>query len=282
MTAQDADDSSTESAERDDDTAEPETDERTDQAPGQRSPESVEEMLSEIASAPDGNVDDALDDMLGEDDSGATSADTASDQQGRDPEMDIQVDSSEVTVPDEFVEELEATSTETIAEAILLLRADRKRLESELAGAHERADDFESRLKRKQADFQNYKKRQKERLEEEKQRATEDLVERLLDVRDNLERALDQDEDADIRGGVETTLDQFDQQLDRENVEQVQPAPGEETDPTRHEVLATVESDEPEGTIADVHRPGYEMAGKVIRPAQVTVSDGSGHETDEN
>ncbi|WP_417448621.1 nucleotide exchange factor GrpE [Halovenus salina] len=108
-----------------------------------------------------------------------------------------------------------------------------------------------------------------------KQRATEDFVTRLLDVRDNLERALEQDEDTDIRGGVESTLDQFDQQLDRENVEPIEPEVGQETDPRRHEVLATIASDQPEDTVAQIHRSGYVMGEKVLRPAQVAVSDGS-------
>jgi molecular chaperone GrpE len=99
-------------------------------------------------------------------------------------------------------------------------------------------------------------------------------VERLLDVRDNLQRALDQDDDADIRGGVESTLRQFDQELEREEVGRIEPAPGDETDPQRHEVLMRVASDQPEDAVADVHRPGYEMGGKVLRPAQVTVSEG--------
>jgi molecular chaperone GrpE len=96
----------------------------------------------------------------------------------------------------------------------------------------------------------------------------------LLDVRDNLVRALEQDEDADIRDGIETTLAQFTEELERENVEVVEPEPGDGVDPQRHEVLLRVESDQPEGTVAEVHRPGYEMADKVIRTAQVTVSEG--------
>jgi molecular chaperone GrpE len=167
-------------------------------------------------------------------------------------------------------------SAEETARAVVLLRQRVGTLEDEVGSRKEEIADLEDRLRRKQADFQNYKKRQKERLEEEKRRATEDLVERLLDVRDSLARALDQDEDADIRGGVETTLAQFDEQLKRENVERIEPGPGDEVDPERHEALATIASDQPEDTVAEVHRPGYEMAGKIIRPAQVAVSDGSG------
>ena len=108
--------------------------------------------------------------------------------------------------------------------------------------------------------------------------AEEDLVERLLDVRDNLVRALDQEEEGadaeDVRSGVETTLAQFDRVLEGENVDVVDPEPGEEVDPHTHEVLMRVDSDQPEGTIDAVHRPGYVMAEKVLQTAQVTVSGG--------
>jgi len=182
----------------------------------------------------------------------------------------------EIEVEAQLLERVEEATLEETARCIALLRQRVDGLKGQLESREQEVEDLESRLKRKQADFQNYKKRQKERLEEEKRRATEDLVERIVDVRDNLARALDQDEDADIRGGVETTLRQFDEQLQRENVERLEPDPGEEVDPQRHEALATIPSDRSEGTIAEVHRPGYEMGGKVVRPAQVAVSDGSG------
>ncbi|SDZ77840.1 molecular chaperone GrpE [Haloplanus vescus] len=161
-----------------------------------------------------------------------------------------------------------------LGSAVADLEARVETLESDLSEAEARADDMESKLKRTQADFQNYKKRAKEREAEIKERATEDFVTRLVPVRDDLVRALDQDEGVDIRDGVESTLETFDRVLEEENVTPIQPAPGEEVDPTRHQVMMRVESDHPEGTVADVYRPGYEMAGKVIQEAQVTVSEG--------
>ncbi len=187
---------------------------------------------------------------------------------------DGRVDPSDVDVDEELRQAVQQREAETLARGFAALGEVVTRFEADLSAERERTSELESRLRRKQAEFQNYKKRQTERMEEERERATEDLVERLLDVRDNLSRALSTDEDADIRGGVETTLDQFDRELDRENVDRIEPSVGEPTDPVRHEVLATVPSDQPADTIADVHRPGYEMAGKLLRPAQVTVSDG--------
>lgn len=154
-------------------------------------------------------------------------------------------------------------------------------LKAELADQTAEADELESKLKRARADFQNYKKRAKEREQEIRERATEDLVERLLDVRDNLVRALEQDEDADIRDGVEATLATFDRVLAEENVSAIEPEPGEEVDPNRHEVVLREEDGtQPPGRIERSYRPGYELAGAVLRPAQVTVSEAGDAEDD--
>ncbi|MFC6724855.1 nucleotide exchange factor GrpE, partial [Halobium palmae] len=158
-------------------------------------------------------------------------------------------------------------------------------LESELAAVDarlqqrdERVDELETNLKRKQADFQNYKKRSKRKQDQIRERATEEFVSQVVTVRDNLVRALDQDEDADIRSGLESTLKEFDRLLEDENVEVIEPEPGAETDPQRHEVMMRVDSDQPAGTVDEVYQPGYEMADKVIRAAQVTVSEDDGEE----
>ena len=148
-------------------------------------------------------------------------------------------------------------------------------------------EDLKSHVKRTQADFQNYKKRAKKRQEQMKARATEDLVERLVTVRDNLKRALAEESgDVDsLRDGLEMTLREFDRILADENVEEIDPEAGTEVDPQRHEVMVQVDSDQPEGTIAEVFTPGYEMGEKVIQNAQVTVSNGAlleGEETDDS
>jgi len=180
---------------------------------------------------------------------------------------------SDLDVADGIVEYVESTPVADVADEIATLRFEVDTLESDVAEYEQEIEDLKSRIRRKQADFENYKKRMQKRREQEEARATEDLVTRLLDVRDNLKRALEQDEDTAIREGVESTLKQFDRILDDENVEPVEPEPGDEVDPERHEVLVRMDSDQPPGTIAQVHRPGYEMADKVIRTAQVAVSE---------
>ena len=149
-------------------------------------------------------------------------------------------------------------------------------LEAELDTVEEDLETAEERLDRTRADFRNYKERAKRQQEEIKERATADLVERLLEVRDNLDRALEDETDSleSLREGVELTRKQFDRVLDEEGVERIEPEPGSEVDPSRHEVMMRVEAEQPAGTVTSVYRPGYEMGGTVLRTAQVTVAEG--------
>jgi len=196
-----------------------------------------------------------------------------------DPLSDVDVDAefdADTEGDEALVDRVTEANPESVAHELAALRTRVAGLEEQLDAREEELDEVTSKLKRKQADFQNYKKRMEKRREQEKERATEDLVERLLEVRDNLVRALDQDEADidDLRSGVESTLKGFDRVLEDENVDVVDPDPGDEVDPHTHEVLMRVESDQPGDTVADVHRPGYVMAEKVLQTAQVTVSDG--------
>ena len=144
---------------------------------------------------------------------------------------------------------------------------------SELAAAHDRIDELESSVKRSRADFQNYKKRMADREAQVQKQATAAAIERVVEVRDNLMRALAQDVASDIRPGVESTLEAFDRALDALGVEVIAPTPGEAVDPHRHEVLARVPADTEAGTVADVARQGYLLDEKIIQTAQVTVSE---------
>jgi molecular chaperone GrpE len=180
--------------------------------------------------------------------------------------------SDETTLADRVRDQ---TDDEDLADEVVGLEERVEELEADLQDAENEVEDLKERLAAKQADFKNYKERAKQRQEDIRERATEDLVERLLDVRDNLGRALDEDAgDVDsLREGVKLTRKEFDRVLDAEGVEEIAPDAGEDVDAQRHEVMMRVESEEPAGTVVDVYRSGYEMSGKVLRPAQVTVSE---------
>jgi molecular chaperone GrpE len=186
------------------------------------------------------------------------------------PAESTPVDERLRALADRVEDEEAAAAAGSLADEVAALRAE----VADLRETASRAEELEERLKRKQAEFQNYKRRQEREREKLRERATEAFVERVVDVRDDLVRALAQDEDADLRAGLEGTLATFDEVLAEEGVQPIEPDPGDEVDPVRHEVLMREASDRPEGTVVTTYRPGYEMADRVVQTAQVTVSEG--------
>lgn len=168
----------------------------------------------------------------------------------------------------ELLDRVAEAEPEELAREIAALRERAERAEADLTAAEEEITALEERVQRVQADFQNYKRRAERRREDERDRAVQEVLGRLLPVRDNLARALEQDADADIRGGVESTLEELDRVLEAESVTPVDPEEGAPVDPERHEVVHR--EDDGEG-VASVFRRGYETPDTVLRPAQVTV-----------
>ncbi|ELZ35276.1 nucleotide exchange factor GrpE [Halorubrum distributum] len=169
-----------------------------------------------------------------------------------------------------------AEHDEALAREVAALEADLAETREELRERDEEVEELTSKLARTKADFSNYKERAKRKQEDIRERASEALVERLTPVRNDLLRALDQDEGSDLRPGVESTLEKFDEVLADEGVESIDPEPGEAVDPAHHQVMLRVDSDRPEGTIHEVYEPGYEMGDRVLSEAKVTVSTGDG------
>ncbi|PAU84568.1 nucleotide exchange factor GrpE [Halorubrum salipaludis] len=165
-----------------------------------------------------------------------------------------------------------AEHDEALAREVAALEADLAETREDLLDAEEEVEELTSKLARVKADFSNYKQRAKRKQDEIRERASEALVERITPVRNDLLRALDQEEGSDLRPGVESTLEKFDEVLADEGVEPIDPDPGEAVDPARHQVMLRVESDQPEGTVHEVYEPGYEMGDRVVSEAKVTVS----------
>ncbi|MFO8114265.1 MAG: nucleotide exchange factor GrpE [Halorubrum sp.] len=165
-----------------------------------------------------------------------------------------------------------AEHDEALAREAAELEAELAETREELLAAEEEVEELTSKFARVKADFSNYKQRAKRKQDEIRERASEALVERITPVRNDLLRALDQEEGSDLRPGVESTLEKFDEVLAEEGVEPIAPEPGDEVDPSRHQVMLRVESDQPEGTVHEVYEPGYEMGDRVVSEAKVTVS----------
>jgi molecular chaperone GrpE len=134
-------------------------------------------------------------------------------------------------------------------------------------------DEIKDRWLRLAAEFDNYRKRSARDWQDQKQRAAAEVLLEMLELSDNLERALAAAEDASpLRKGVELTYQQLQAALKRFGVEPVEAA-GSEFDPARHEALLMVDSQDVEShRVVDVVRRGYTLHGEVLRPARVTVA----------
>ncbi len=130
------------------------------------------------------------------------------------------------------------------------------------------------------ADFENYKKRLAKEKADVIAYGNEELIKALLNVIDNLERALDHaDADEDPKPlieGVKLVHKQFLSCLEKFGVQFVDASPGEEFDPRLHQAIERVESpDFTPGLIISEMLRGYTLKDRLLRPALVVVSKGS-------
>jgi len=126
---------------------------------------------------------------------------------------------------------------------------------------------------RARADFENYRKTMLRDRDASIRRGKRDLFLKLLDIRDNFDRALggqNQSVEA-LRSGIEIVARQVDNLLKAEGVEPVESV-GRPFDPAVHEAIATWESPEfTEDVCTDEIQKGYQYQGEVLRAARVRV-----------
>ncbi|WP_051275948.1 nucleotide exchange factor GrpE [Desulfovirgula thermocuniculi] len=147
-------------------------------------------------------------------------------------------------------------------------------LEKRLAEQAALAEAYFHRLARVQADFENFRRRVNREREEWLRYASMPLVEALLPVMDNFERALAaKDEDpAQVVAGIEMIYRQLKEILEKEGLAPV-PALNEPFDPQKHEVLMREETDAyPDNTVIAELRRGYYYKDRLLRPALVKVA----------
>lgn len=144
--------------------------------------------------------------------------------------------------------------------------AEIEQLQDELA-------DLRDRSIRTLADFDNYRKRIERERREERRYSGFEVVHELLEVLDNLERAVAAQGSAeDLKTGVEMILRQTRELLRRHGVAGLE-AEGRVFDPAIHEAVSRREDPEVEvPTVDEVLQAGYTMHERLLRPARVTVS----------
>ena len=148
--------------------------------------------------------------------------------------------------------------------------------DEKVAAMEEEVAAIKDQMVREQAETQNIRKRMQSEVEKARKFALDKFAEDLLQVMDNLERAIDNAGDDEavkpIVEGVELTRKSFVDILAKYNVEQLDPH-GEPFDPQLHEAMTMVPNPDMEpNSVMDVFQKGYVLNGRLIRPARVVVS----------
>lgn len=114
-------------------------------------------------------------------------------------------------------------------------------------------------------------------LEESRRYGQTELFRGLLEVIDNLQRAVAaagrQDPDNPLVSGVRMVEEQLTGLLGKHGCQEIS-AEGVPFDPNVHEALNQMPSDQPAGHVAQVVQVGYKLHERVLRPSQVIVSTG--------
>ena len=137
-------------------------------------------------------------------------------------------------------------------------------------------DDYYDRLLRKTAEFDNYRKRIDRERQQVGEAAAADLLEELLPLVDDMERALraeGSDTEA-IRRGVELIHKQLLETLRKRGVRPIESL-GADFDPHYHMAVAHEPAEgRRDGEILEEFRRGYMLGDRLLRPAMVKVAKG--------
>ncbi len=143
------------------------------------------------------------------------------------------------------------------------------------AEKEKQAAEYLDRLKYLQAEFDNYRKLAEKERAEIAMGASDALILELLDVYENLERALKNGKNSDkesLLQAVEMTYNEFKRILEQWGLKPIS-AVGNKFDPFKHEVLI-VEKDEKreENTVLEEIQRGYMIGDRILRYSKVKIS----------
>ncbi len=155
-------------------------------------------------------------------------------------------------------------------------------LEARLAAAEAELAEAKDRALRALAETENVRRRAQREREDAAKYGASNLARDLLDVADNLRRALTSVPEAQVTDeltrtllqGVGATERELLAAFDRHGIRRIDPL-GERFDHNFHQAILEIEnSGQPAGTVVQVLQPGYVMHDRLLRPAMVGVAKG--------
>lgn len=186
---------------------------------------------------------------------------------------DQQVENPELNATEVVEDQVEETTADTEVTAEQRIAE----LEKALAESEAKVVAQKDSVLRARADVDNARRRATMDVEKAHKFALEKFANELLPVVDNLERALQVSDKENellkpIVEGVEMTLKSMVAAVEKSGMKQINPE-GEAFDPALHQAMTMVESaDHKPNTVMSVMQKGYELNGRLLRPAMVVVS----------
>ena len=140
-------------------------------------------------------------------------------------------------------------------------------------------EELEKKLLYLAAEYENSKKRSKMEIDNANKFAISKFAVDAVNIYDILQTAVQNVEPNDVDkvlyDGVKMTLGEFDKMFERIQINKIEPEIGSVFDHNKHEAISRVQSELETGCIVKVVRPGYELYGRLLRPAMVIVSGGN-------
>ena len=148
--------------------------------------------------------------------------------------------------------------------------------ENELDKIKAELEEYKKAYAIKMADFQNFSKRKEKELQDFKEYAAKDIILKVLENLDNLERAQLATNDTNnmeaLIEGLNMSVNNFKEMLKHEGVEEIE-AQDKIYDATEHHAITTISDKEKENnTVVFVSQKGYKLKGRVIRPSMVVIN----------
>jgi molecular chaperone GrpE len=160
-----------------------------------------------------------------------------------------------------------------LLEEVTLKNEEIEKLTEDLEKQEAETQEYISLSQRLQADFENFKKITDKQNKDIIKFANEKIIKEFLDCYEDFGRALEVEDDKNLREGIELTYNKFKDILTKEGVEEIH-AKGEKFDLNKHEALMVQASDDVEnGYVIEELMKGYMYKDSVLRYSMVKVAN---------
>ena len=167
----------------------------------------------------------------------------------------------------------EASAEAESAQPLVSLEQRISDLEKALAEAEVKATENYDQFVRAKAEMENIRRRSAEDVLKAQKFGVEKIADALLAVKDSMDAALVVENTSveSFKTGVELTARQLANVFEKFSIVEVNPV-GEKFDPTKHQSIAALESEQAPNTVVNVMQKGYLLHERILRPALVTVA----------